>query len=116
MNEMIPILSWWLVANYTSVKSFAFRKMSAEVYNFSGPVHKGVPSPWMKWNPAFNNDSCPTILLWKVSLSEKWVLNYTTLGFLFIKGLHSHEWNDIFSLTITGRQVYEREKFHFLKI
>ena len=30
----------------------------------------------------------------EISLFKKWVLNYTTLGFLFIGGFPSHEWNE----------------------
>ena len=51
----------------------------------------------------------------KVSLSEKWVLNYTTLGFPFIRGFSSHEWKDTHPLTTTAGQVYEFEKFNFMK-
>ena len=65
--------------------------------------------------PSFNDDSCPTTILWKVSLSEKWVLNYTTLGFPFIRGFPFYEWNETYALTMTGCKVYYREKFHFLK-
>ena len=36
----------------------------------------------------------------KVSLSEKWMVNYTTSGFPFIRGFPSHEWNKIRPLTI----------------
>ena len=31
------------------------------------------------------------------------------------KGFPSHEWNDTHPLTMTAGQVYECEKFHFLK-
>ena len=51
----------------------------------------------------------------KVSLSEKWVLKYTTLGFPFIKGFPSHERNDTHPLMMTASQVYACEKFHFQK-
>ena len=50
-----------------------------------------------------------------VSLSEKLVLNYTTLGFPFIRGFPSHEWNETRPLTMTGGQLYECQKLHFLK-
>ena len=52
---------------------------------------------------------------WKVSLSEKWMLNHTTLGFPFIKGFPSHEWNDTRPLTMIAGQLYECQKFRFLK-
>ena len=48
MREMKPFFQQWLLAKYTPVKSFAFSKMSAEVYNFSGPVYKGAPMNEMK--------------------------------------------------------------------
>ena len=63
MNEMKPILKRWLLANYTTVKIFVFWKVSAKMFNFSVPVYKGVPFPWMKWNPSFNDDRLPTTLL-----------------------------------------------------
>ena len=60
--------------------------MSANLYNFRVPVYKGVPLTWMKSHPSFNNYSWSTIPVWKDSLSEKWELNYATLGFPFIRG------------------------------
>ena len=62
--------------------------------NFRVPVYKGDPLPWLKWNPSFNDDCWQTVRVSKVSLSEKWMLNYTTSGFPFIKGFRSHEWYD----------------------
>ena len=94
INEMKPILKRWLLANYTSVNGFAFWKVSAKICNFRVPVSKGVPLPWMKWYPSFNDDCWPTIQVWKDSLSEKLVLKYATLGFPFIRGFPSHEWNE----------------------
>ena len=79
MNEMTPILWRWLLANYTSGKSFTFWKVSAKVSNFKVPVHKGIVLQWMKWNPSLNDDCWPTIIVWKYSLSEKLVLKYATL-------------------------------------
>ena len=117
---MIPVLSRWLVANYTSVKSFAFWKVSVKVYNFRVLVYKEVPLPWIKWNLSFNDDCLPTILGWKVSFSKKWVLIYATLGFPFINRFPSHEWNDTHlwntthPLTMIAGQVYEWE-FSFSK-
>ena len=93
MNEMEPILKRWLLANYTSVKRFGFWKVSAKICNFSVPVYKGVPLPWMKWHPFFIDDGLQVYYYLKVSLSEKWVQKYTTLGFPFIRGFPSHEWN-----------------------
>ena len=115
MNEMKPIFSGWLVGNSTSVKSFTFSKVSVKLYNFRVPVYKGVFLLWMKWNLCFNDDWLQSILLWKVSRSEKWVLNYTTLGLPFIKRLPSYEWNETHALTMTACKVYYREKFHFQK-
>ena len=132
---MIHIISWRLLNKYTSVKFFTFRKMSLKLYSFRVPVYKGVPLPWrklhpsyfrvpvfkgvplpwMKWNPAFNDYWWPTIRVWKVSLSEKWVLNYTTSGFPFLMGFPSPEFDDTHPLTITGGQLYECENFRFLK-
>ena len=60
--------------------------MSANLYNFRVPVYKGVPLPWMKWHPSFIDGSFPSVLVWKDSLSEKFLLKYTTLGFPFIRG------------------------------
>ena len=40
----------------------------------------------MKWNPSFHDDYCLNILLFKCSLSEKWVWKHTALGFPFIRG------------------------------
>ena len=40
-------------------------------------------------------------LVWKDSLSEKWLLIYTTLGFPFIRGFPSHEWNETHPLTVS---------------
>ena len=71
--------------------------------------------PWEKWNPSFNHDSWPSVRLWKDSLSEKWVLNYATLGFPFIRGFPSHEWNDTHPLTMTASQVYECVKVSLSK-
>ena len=70
MNEMKHILSQWLLASYTTVKSFTFWKVSVKLYNFMVP---------------------------------------------FIRGFPSHEWNDTHPLTMTAGQVYDCEKFHFLK-
>ena len=96
-------------------KSFTFWKVSAKVYNFRVPVFKGVPLPWEKWHPSFDDDSWPSVRLWKYSLSEKCVLKYATLGFPFIRGFPSHEWNDTHPLTMAACQVYASEKFRFLK-
>ena len=43
------------------------------------------------------------------------MLNYEILGFPFIRGFPSHEWNDTRRLTMIGGHVYECEMFHFLK-
>ena len=96
----LPWMKWntslkrWLQTKYTSLKSFTFWKASVNVYNFRVPVHKGVPLPWMKCNLSFKDDCRPTILVWKVSNSEKCILNYTTLGSPFIRGFPSHGWNE----------------------
>ena len=115
MNEMEPNFKRWLVAKYTTVISFAFWKVSVKLYNLRVPVFKGVPLPWMKWYTSFNDDRWPTIRVSKSSLSEKWVLNYTTSGFPFLKGFPSHEWNETRRLAMIGGQLYECEKFRFLK-
>ena len=161
MKEMIPVLSRWLVANCTSVKSSTLQKVSVKVYNLRVPVFKEVPLPWLKWNPSFSDVWWRNIRVWNVWISEKWVLNYTTwgfpflrgfrfpwmkwymsfsddwwrnirvskswlsekwvlkyttLGFPFLKGFPYHEWNETRSLTMIGGQLYECEKFHFLKV
>ena len=66
---------------------------------------------------SFHNNCWHTILLWKISLSEKWVFNNTTLGFLFIKGLSFHEWNKNhpYTKTAVAVKLYYCENFHFLK-
>ena len=71
---------------YTTGKSVSFWKVGVKLCNCRVPVYKGAPCPWMKWNPSLNDDCWPTIQVWKDSLSEKWVLKYATLGFLFIGG------------------------------
>ena len=106
MNERKHFIKRWLLANYTGVKRFSFWKASAKICNFRVPIYKGVPFPWMKWNPSLNDDCCPTIQVWKDSLSEKWVLKYATLGFPFTRVFPTHEWNDRHPKTMTGIQVY----------
>ena len=115
MNEMIHVFWQWLVANCTRVNSFAFWKVNGKLYNFKVPVFKGVPLTWMKRNTSFNDDCRPTVRVWKVSPSEKWMVNYTTSGFPFIRGFPSHEWYDTHPLTMIASQLYEDEKFRFLK-
>ena len=115
MREMKHILEWWQLAKCTPVNSFTFRKVSAKICNFRVPVYKGVPLPWMKWHPSFNDGGLPSVRLWKVSLAEKWVLKYATLGFLFIRGFPSHEWNETHPLTMTGCQLHYCENLRFLK-
>ena len=105
-NEMTPILYRWRLAKCTSVKRFTFRKVSAKRCNFRVPIYKGVPLPWIKWNPSLNDDCWPTIQVWKDSLSEKWVLKYVTLGLLFTRRFPSYEWNYTHPLTMTASQVY----------
>ena len=116
----LPWMKWntslkrWLQTKYTCLKSFTFWKASVNVYNFRVPVYKGVPLPWMKRNASFNDECWSSILVWRASLSEKWALNYTTLGFPFIRGFPSHGWNETHPLTMTADQVYEFEKFQSL--
>ena len=117
MNEMKPILYRWQLAKYTTVTSFTFWKVSVKLYNFRVPVYKGVALPWMKWYysmkwySTFNNNCWASLRVWKFLLSEKWVLNYTTLALPFIRGFPSHEWNDSHPLTMTAGQVYQSENF-----
>ena len=110
MNEMKPI-----VKRYTTVKRFTFWKVIVKLYNFRVFVDKGVQLTWMKCNPSFDDDWWPSIRVWKVSLSAKWVLNYASLGLPFIREFPSHEWNENHPLTMTAGQVYYCEKFHFFK-
>ena len=94
MNEMNTILPRWLVTKYRTVQSFTFWKVSANLYNFRGPVYKGFPShEWNETHPLMMTAS-QLYKCVKFSLSENWVLNYATLGFQFIRGFFSHEWND----------------------
>ena len=62
-------------------------------------------------NTSSNDDSW----LWKVSLSQKLLLNYTTLEFPFISGFSPHEWNETHGYTMAVSQVYYSEKFYFQK-
>ena len=71
-------------------------------------MNEMIPLPW-RWL-FFLVYACV-----KISLSEKLMLNYATLGFPFIRGFPSHEWNETNPLTTTAVQVYECEKFNFLK-
>ena len=48
IHEMIPILYQWLLAKYTSVKSFAFWNVSVELYKFRVPVYSSPPMNEMK--------------------------------------------------------------------
>ena len=86
MNERKHFFKGWLLANYTVVKRFSFWNVSAKICNFRVPIYKGIPLPWIKGNTSLNDDSWPTILVWKDSLSEKWVLKYAILGFPLIRG------------------------------
>ena len=88
-----------------SLNSFTFWKVHLKQCNFRVPVYKGVPLPWMKWSPSFNDECWPSILVWKASLSEKWALNYTTLGSPFIRGFPSHGWSETHPLTMSAYQV-----------
>ena len=56
-------------------------KRIVKLYHFRVPVYQGVAFPWMNWYPSFSDNCWPSIRLWQVSLSEKWVLNYATLVF-----------------------------------
>ena len=51
----------------------------------------------------------------KFHFLKKWMVYYTTLGFPFIRGFPSHEWNDTRLLTMIAGQLYEGEKLRFLK-
>ena len=97
MNEMKPFFKRWQLAKSPPVKSFRFRKISAKLCNFRVPVYKGVPLPWMKWNPSLTMTAGQVYECVKDSPSEKLVLKYTTLGFPFIMGFPSHEWNETHS-------------------
>ena len=66
------------------------------------------------------NEMKPILKRWLLAkyttaLSEKWVLNYTTLRFPFMKGFPSYEWNETHALTVTGGEAYQCENFCFLK-
>ena len=79
MNEMKPNLSRRLRS------SIRLGKFSLSEKYFRVPFSKGVALPWMKWYPSFNDGGLQSVHLWKISLAEKWVLKYATLGFLFIR-------------------------------
>ena len=69
------------MAKYTTVKSFIFKKWVLNNSNLGFPfiknlrvtVYKGVAVPCMKLYTSFEDNCWQTLLLWKVSLSEKWV-------------------------------------------
>ena len=107
MNEMKL-----MVKRYTIVKRFTFWKVSAKICNFRVPVF-----PSYEWNDThpLTMTASQVYECVKVSLSEKWVLNYATSGFPFIIGFPSHERNETQPLTMAGGQVYGSKKFHFLK-
>ena len=73
--------------------------MHLKLYNFRVPVYKRLPLPWMKWNSSFNDECCPAIVVWRVSNSEKCILNNATLGCPFIRGipLPWMKWNPSFN-------------------
>ena len=112
-NETHPLTM--AAAKCTPVKSFTCWKVSAKPWNFRVPVYKGVLLPWMKWYPSFTNDCRPSIRVWKLSLSEKWVLNNTTSGFPFLRGFPSHEssFHDDWWPTIRMWKVSLSEKWVF---
>ena len=56
-----------------------------------------------------NYTTFKTFTFWKLSLKR------TTLGFLFIRGLPFHEWNEIHPSTMTTVEVYCCKNFHYLK-
>ena len=102
MNEMKPILEQGVLANFTSFSSLAFGKVIVKLHNLQVPGSKGVPLPWMKWYLSFNDDCWPTIVVWKASLSEKYMLKYATLGFPFISNFPPmNEMTPGVSLTMT---------------
>ena len=112
-HERYETHPWMMTASQVyACEKFHFQKSECKVYSFRVPIYKGVPLPWIKWNPFLNDDCWPTIQVWKDSLSEKWVLKYATLGFPLIRGFPSHEWNDTSPLTMAACQVYAREKFY----
>ena len=84
LNQIYP--STELLSNYTKAKTFTFRKVSFKSSNFRVSVYKVVILPWMKRKPSFHHNCSQTILLWKLSLSKKWIFNHTTLGCPFIRG------------------------------
>ena len=106
MDELIPILYQWLVVKYTSVKSFAFWKVSVEQWNFSLPVYKRVSLSWMKWKPSFYN-----VHYWSITTVltlSTWKMCFKTDKFSVPvnQGFPSHEWklkpsfNNVYYVTI----------------
>ena len=95
-DDCWPSILVWKVSNF---------KMCILNYTTLGsPFIRGFP--FHGWNEP---------QLWKASLSEKGALNYTNLGFPFIRGFPSHGWSETHPLTTIAGQVYEFEKYHFLK-
>ena len=66
---------------------------------------KSILSQWL----LYNYTTFKTSTFWKLSLK------HTTLGFLFITGLPSHEWNEIHPSTMNTVEVYHCKNFHYLK-
>ena len=106
MDEVKIIILRWVQTQYRCLKSFTFLKVHLKLYNFRVPVYKGVPLLWMKWNPSFNDECRPSVLVWTVSLSDKCMLNNATLESPFIRGFPSHGWNETHPLTMTAGQLY----------
>ena len=102
IHEMIPILYQWLLAKYTSVKSFAFWNVSVNLYNFRVPVYKGVSLPWMKWNPNFNDGCCTSR---KTSFLCKESVKLYNFRIPVIRRFPFHVWNDTHPFTMTAGQV-----------
>ena len=93
MNEMEPILNRWLLANYTTVKSFTFRKVSAKICNFRVPVNKGVPPHMNEMIPILKRQlvKCTTV---KSLTFRKDSANLYNLRVAVYKGFSSHEWKE----------------------
>ena len=100
MNEMKPIFKRWLLANYTSVKRFTFWKVSVKLHNCRVFVDKEVRLPWMKWNPFDEIDE----IVGRASFPVPEGL-----------GSKNPQRNETHPLRMNGGQVYECEKFRFLK-
>ena len=120
----LPFCEKW-VLNYTTsglplIRGFPSHGWN-DTHHFTVIARQVYTCEVFQWYTSFHGDCWTNIQVWRFSLSDKWILNHTTLGFPFIKGLPSHGWNDTplwndtQPLTMIAGQVHECESFYFPK-